>query len=123
MRSKPLSDLAVVVGNIGSEIAPRTVGFPERPVDIVAELGRTEQGLRRRLPILRFHALGRLEDAGIDEALGFQFFQATLDTAGFHHLAFRTEHVLMDAYEGKIVADDIHHPVDRETADLLERCR
>ena len=49
---KAAAELVAMIGDVGGEIGPRAVGFFERPVDVVAELGGAEQGLRPRLPIV-----------------------------------------------------------------------
>ena len=59
--------LVTVIGDIGREIRPRAVRFPERPIDFVAKGGSPEQCLRARLPVVRQLALWRFQHSGIDE--------------------------------------------------------
>ena len=49
--------LLEMIGRVGAEIGPAAVRFLERPILVVAELGRAEQGQLDRLPIFRRLAL------------------------------------------------------------------
>ena len=80
-RVEAAAELVAVIGDVGGEIGPRAVGFLEWPVDIVAELGGAEQGLRTRLPIVGQLALWRFEHAGIDEPAVLQNAEALVDRA------------------------------------------
>ena len=98
-----------MIGDVGGEIGPRPVRLLERPVDIVAELGRAEERLRPRLPIVRQLALGRLERADIDEAALLPAREALVDRPGVDQRALGGEHVVAHAERGEIGADQRHH--------------
>ena len=56
-----------VVGRVRAEIGPAAVRFLQRPVLVVAELRRAEQGELDRLPVLDDLALGRLQMSLVDQ--------------------------------------------------------
>src|SRR3546814_10746763 len=58
-----------MIGEIGAEVGPASVGLLDRTILIVAELRRTEQRQFDRLPILGRFALRCLEHAIIDETV------------------------------------------------------
>ena len=60
-------DLGFVIGDIGRKIGVGTVRFHERPVGIVAESRRSEQGLLAILPILGRLPFRRRKTSFIDE--------------------------------------------------------
>src|SRR5947207_9879625 len=89
--------LVEMVGDVAGEVGPAAVRFPQRPVDVVAELRGPEQGLRPRLPVLDGLALGRVENAGVEQAALVEHLEGCLDAAGFDQRALRTEAVEADA--------------------------
>ena len=52
MVRKAALELRAMVGDVGGEIGVGAVGLEQRPVDVVAEVGRAEQGLLAVLPVL-----------------------------------------------------------------------
>ena len=90
--------LVGVVGDVVGEIRVAAVGFAQRPVHVVAELGGAEQGLRARLPVVRGLAFGRLQrrprrsgrlrGEPVDHRVG---------GAAVDQRTFGTEHFLRDA--------------------------
>ena len=71
---KATVDLGFVIGDVGGEIGVAAVRFLQRPVDIVAELSGSKQGLLAVFPILDGAALGRRQAAFVDQAFGAQTF-------------------------------------------------
>ena len=65
-------ELVEVISHIGGEIGPAAIRFLERPVDIVAELGRAEQILFPLFPIVRFLPFRRLQRSPIDQVAVFE---------------------------------------------------
>ena len=86
--SKPRVDLVGVVGDVVGEIGVAAVGLAQRPVDVVAEVGGAEQGLRARFPVVRRLALGRVQHALVDQAVGVQFLDDRVGGAGGDQGAF-----------------------------------
>src|SRR5512139_829986 len=101
--------LPEMIGGIGTEVGPAAVGLLHRPVLIVAELGRAEQGQLDGLPILRGLTLRRLQHAFIDEALGTQRLERAIDRAARLDLGLRREDIVMDAEQREIRPDQIEH--------------
>ena len=62
------ADLRPTVGDICREVSIRAVGFDERPVDVVTELGSAKERLLAILPAFRHLALRRRQTAFIDMA-------------------------------------------------------
>ena len=104
--------LLQMIGDVGAEIGPAAVRLLDRPVLVVAELGRAEQGQLDRLPILVDLALGRFEHALIDEALVDQGLQRAIDRAARLDLGLRREEIVVDAEQGEIGADQLEHRRD-----------
>src|SRR3546814_4871743 len=82
--------LLEMIGGIGAEIGPASVRLLHRPVLVVAELGRAEQGQLDRLPILRRLALGCFEQALIDQAFVTKRRLHTIGGAAPLHLRLRS---------------------------------
>ena len=83
------SELVPVIGHVGSKIGPAAVRFANRPVRVVAERGRTEQGLRPGFPILVRPALGLFEDAFVEQVPILEVGERFLDRAGGGKRALR----------------------------------
>ena len=66
---KAAIELGLVIGDVGGEIGVAAVRLHQRPVDVVAEIGRAEQRLLAILPVLDRRALRRRQPALIDLAL------------------------------------------------------
>ena len=105
-----------MIGDVGGEIGPRTIGFLERSVDVVAKLGGAKQGLRPRLPIIRGLALGRLEYPGIDQSTLVERCDTLVDCSRFDQLALRSEAIVVHAEQCEVFTDQRHHLLDREIA-------
>ncbi len=71
-----------MIGHVGAEIGPGAVRLLDRAVLIVAEFGGAEQGKFDRLPIFGRFALGRFEDAVIDEIMLTQPFLGGFGLSG-----------------------------------------
>ena len=78
---KAPSDLVPVIGHVGCKIGPAAVRFANRPIRVVAERGRPEQGLRPGLPVLAGPALGRFEDADMKQIPVLEFGKRLLHRA------------------------------------------
>ena len=121
--------LLPVIGGVGAEIGPAAVRLLHRPVLVVAELRRAEQGQLDRLPfVVRVEALGPLERAFVDEALGAQHLHRLLDRAALLQLGLGREQVVVDAEQAEIVPDQVEHRLDRRArgrraAIRLRACR
>ncbi len=114
------AELVVVIGDVGGEIGPRPIRLLERPIDLVAELGGAEQGLRARLPIVGQFALGRLEHAFIDQPAVGKRGQRGIDRAARDEVALGDEGVKGDAERRQIGADQRQHLGDGELAHRRE---
>ena len=88
-RVKAALHLVVVIGDVGGEIGPGSVGFHHRPVHVIAMRGAAEQGLDARLPILRLLALGRFQHAFVDQPHAAQGVDRRFDLAGAIQRLFR----------------------------------
>ena len=115
-----LFELLHVIGGVGAEIGPAAVGLLDRPVLIVAERGRAEQGQLDRLPILRRLALGRRQGALVDQPLLVEQRERPVDRARLLHLGFGGEQIVMDAEPGEVGPDQLEHRRDRPAAEELQ---
>ena len=111
--------LLEMIGEVGAEIGPAAVRLADRPVLVVAELGRAEQRQLDRLPILGRLALGRLEHAVIDEVARAQPGLGRLGLARRLQLGLGREHVVMDAEQREVVAGSCS--IIAATASLAEQ--
>src|SRR5262249_40444427 len=92
------------------------VGFFERPVDVVAEIRRTEQCLLAILPILDRNTLGWRQAALVDMALAAQLFDRRADAVSLSPLdqrAFGEKDVMPYVECGEVIADRVHHHRNR----------
>ena len=106
--------LVGMIGDVIGEVGVRSVRLAQRPVDVVAELGRAEQGLRARFPVLRRFPLGRFQHAFVDQSIGVKLLDNGVGGAGGDQVAFGTVDVLLDAEQTEVFADLGHHGVDGE---------
>ena len=67
-------DFGFMIGDVGGEIGVTAVGFFQRPVDVVAEIGRAKQRLLAVFPILDIAAFWRRQTAFVDVTFGPQPF-------------------------------------------------
>ena len=112
-------DLVLVIGDVRGEVRVAPVRFHQRAVDVVAEVGGTEQCLLAILPILHRCALGRRQAPFVDVT------RAPQRGDGFAHLIARAldqralgkKHIVDDVERLKIVTDLCHHHVDGAVAD------
>ena len=81
--------LVVVIGDVGGEIGPAPIGLFHRAVHIIAMGGRAEQGLDAGFPIIGLFALGRFQNAFVDQALAAQCVNRGLDLARAIKCLFR----------------------------------
>ena len=109
------SRLLHVIGGVGGEIGPAAVGLLDRPILIVAELGRTEQqsappapSHRAVLPLRRRRACPRRPGPCSRSTL-----QRAIDRARFLTSRFRREQVVVDAEQAEVVPDQVEHRLDR----------
>ena len=79
--------------------------------------------MRARLPIVGKLALGRLQDAGIDQPALFQRLEGIVDGAGLDQRALRGEPVEFDADRRQVAADQRHHLGDGVFAQRREPFR
>src|SRR3546814_7152965 len=80
----------MLISDWSSDVCSSDLGavrLAQGAVDVVAELGRLEQKLRARLPVLRRLALGRLQHAGVEELARLQGLHHFLDAAGLDQRA------------------------------------
>ncbi len=110
------AELVVVVGDVAGEIGPRPIGFFQRPIDLVAELGGAEQRLRPRLPILRQFAFRGLQHALVDQPALAERGERRIDRTAGHQVALGDKGVELHAEHGEIGADQSHHLGDGEFA-------
>ena len=113
-------DLVPMIGDIGREIGPGAVRLHDRAVHVVAMLGRLEQRLFPRLPILGHLALGRLQRALVDQALLLQFLDRRFDPARAVKGLLGIEDVHLHADGRQVLADQVHHCLGREIAHLFQ---
>ena len=117
------ADLVVDVADVGSEIGEGAVRLDQRPVDVVADLGRAEQRLLAIFPVVRLLALGRRQLALVDVTLQRQIVDRRADLLGIVGVqrALREEDIVMHVEQREILADHRHHRVDRAVLDDGER--
>src|SRR3546814_1151369 len=65
-----IARLLEMIGEIGPEIGPASIGLPDRPVHIVAKAGGEEQRQFHGLPIVGKLALRRLKHAFVNKYIG-----------------------------------------------------
>src|SRR3546814_12920175 len=76
---RSIARLLEMIGEIGPEIGPASIGLPDRPVHIVAKAGGAEQRQFHRLPIVGKLALRRLQHAFVNQSIGAQLRDRRLD--------------------------------------------
>ena len=102
-----------VIGEIGAEIGPCPVRLLDRPVLVIAELGRTEQRQLNRLPVFRRGlALWRFKHTVIDKPVFAQPFFCFFRLPRGLQFSFRGEHRVLDTEPREIGADHVHHRRD-----------
>ncbi len=112
-------DLGLVIGDIGGEIRIAAVRFHQRPVDIIAEIGRLEQNLLAVLPIVWQLPLRGRQPAFVDEALPAQEIDRISDLIAVlpaRQRALGEEDLMRDVERGEIGADHLHHAGDGRSA-------
>ena len=109
-----------MVRDVGREVGPAAIGFLDRAIDVVAMFGGLEERLFARLPILGLLALGRLEHAFVDQTLGLQRVKRLFDPARAIEGLLAVEDVHPDTERAQVFADQIHHRVGGEVADLFQ---
>ena len=101
--------LIAVIGNIRGEICPAAVRFTQRPIDVVTKLGGAEQCLRAWLPVVRRHALGRLQDALVDQPTRCHVGERLIDLAVGDQSQLRREFIEANAKCRQIVTNQVEH--------------
>ena len=119
-RREAAIDLALVIGDIGGKIRVGAVRFDQRTVDVVAEVGRTEQHLFAIFVVVARLSLGGRQAARIDEALAPKLVDRERDgirvAVPFRQRPFRKEPVEADAKPREIGADIGQHGRDSDLA-------
>ena len=107
-------ELGFVIGDVGGEISVAAVRFLQRPVDVVAEIGRAEQASARGLPSPRDCRLWAAA-GGLHRPRRFCAIPRWCcrpDLAALDQRALGEEHVVAHVERGEIVADHVHHHGD-----------
>ncbi len=112
-----------MIGDIGGKIGVGSVRLHERPVGVVAESRRSEQGLLAILPILQGLPFRRRKTSFIDETAPAQLGdrrgdQISLGPTG--QRALREKNLVFDVQASEIGPDHRHHRVDRGGAHLVK---
>ena len=109
--------LGQVIGHVDAEIGPAAVRLADRPILIVAVSRGAEQRQRHRLPLCIHLPLGRLQLAVIDQVAGAQGRLRLLRLAGGEQRRLRREHVVVDAEQRQVGADQLQHRGDGALAE------
>lgn len=112
-----------VVGDVGGEVGVGAVGLEQRPVDLVTEERRAEEGLLTVLPVVLRLALRRRQRSDMDEIAIAQ----VPDRLG-HEIAVRAgrerplreEAVVPHAEQPEVLADQLHHRPHGRVAEWRE---
>ena len=112
-------ELVFMICDVRSKISVAPVRFHQRAVDVVAEVGGTEQCLLAILPILHRCALGRRQAPFVDVTRAPQRGDgfADLIARALDQRALGKKHIVDDVERLKIVTDLCHHHVDGAVAD------
>ena len=102
-----------MISEVSAKIGPVAVRFLDWPVLVIAKLRRTEQRQSHWLPILDFLALGLFKFTVIDEAPCAQFALGHIGLASFMQFGFGRKQVVVDAKQGQVGLDHLHHFGDR----------
>src|SRR3546814_12821223 len=91
-----IARLLEMIGEIGPEIGPASIGLPDRPVHIVAKAGGAEQRKFHRLPIVGTLASRRHQPALVKQTLDAKLRDRRRDLPPHRHLGHPQRKVKAD---------------------------
>ena len=97
--------LVGMVGDVIGEVGVAAVAFAQGAIDVIAELGGAEKGLRAGFPVLGCFAFGGIEHAFVDQGFGRERVDGGFGGAAGEEGALAEEDVVGDAEQGQVLAD------------------